>query len=352
MKELKTGMMVFIALIMFIFAIFFVGNFKETVSYRIKFEKVLGLKVEAPVLLNGVEVGRVTKIYFSKDSQDNLIYVKISVLKSASDRINESTKADIQTMGVLGDKFISLETPVLSARPLKENSFIVVKESLDYKKMIAQGQGILDNIAEITASLNKLSDSVKNGRGMLGTLINNPELGESLIESISIVSNNLKEGTGFLGKLINDKEFCVKMTNALDNVLFELQTAMSALNNQDALAGTLLHDKEFSDKVTKDIKTALQGFSVIGQKLSETKDNAILGVLLKDEEAGQNLKEILKHLNSILTKIDNGEGTLGKIVNDSSLYNNADLVFKGAKNSKLTKKVIEHYRKKGLKADN
>ncbi len=351
MKELKTGMMVFIALIMFIFAILFVGNFKETVSYKIKFEKVLGLKVEAPVLLNGVEVGRVTKIYFSKDSKDNLIYVNISVEKSASMRINESTKADIQTMGVLGDKFISLETQILSAKPLKEDSFILVKETLDYKGMIAQGQGILDNIAGITASLNKLSNSVKNGRGMLGTLINNPELGESLIESISIVTNNLKDGTGFLGKLINDKEFCVKMTNSLDNILFELQTALSELNNQDALAGTLLHDKEFSQKVVSDLTTAVQGFAFIGQKLKETKDSAILGVLLKDEEAGQNLKKALKHLSSILEKIDNGEGTLGKMVNDSSLYNNADLVFKGAKNSKLTKKVIDHYKKKGLKAD-
>jgi phospholipid/cholesterol/gamma-HCH transport system substrate-binding protein len=351
MKELKTGMMVFIALIMFVFAILFVGDFKETVFFRIKFEKVLGLKVEAPVLLNGVEVGRVTKIYFSGNSKDNLIYVDISVEKSAAMRINESTKADIQTMGVLGDKFISLETSILTAKPLKEEAFISVKETLDYKGMIAQGQGILDNVAEITASLNKLSNSVKNGRGMLGTLINNPELGESLIESISIVTNNLKEGTGFLGKLINDKEFCVKMTDSLDTILFDLQTAMESLNNQNSLAGTFLHDKEFSKKVTSDLQTALQGFAIIGRKLAETKDNAIVGVLLKDEEAGKNLKKALKHLSSILEKIDNGEGTLGKMVNDSSLYDNADLVFKGAKNSKLTKRIINHYKKKGLEAD-
>ena len=42
---------------------------------------------------------------------------------------------------------------------------------------------------------------------------------------------------------------------------------------------------------------------------------------LKPSSATQ-LREGLQHLNSVLSKIDNGEGTLGALVNDRSLYRN------------------------------
>ena len=39
---------------------------------------------------------------------------------------------------------------------------------------------------------------------------------------------------------------------------------------------------------------------------------------------GDNLDETTTSINSILAKIDTGEGTLGKMVNDPSLYQNLD----------------------------
>lgn len=347
MKDLKTGMMVFIALLMFIFSILFVGNFKETINYKIKFIKVLGLKSDAPVLLNGVEVGRVSKIHFSTNTKDNMIYVDISLEKSVMSRVNSSTMAEIQTMGVLGDKFISLETTTFSAEPLNEGELINVKKSLDYEGMLEQGKGILDNMAEMTVSLNKLANSVKSGKGLLGILINDPELGKSILTSIAIITDNLKGGTGFIGKLINDKEFCSRMSDSLNNISIELQGVTEGLNSTDGFAGTLIHDKEFSEKTKKSIATVLDGFEKIGKKLSETEDSAILNILLKDKEVGEDLKQSLKHLKNILEKIDNGTGTLGKMVNDPSLYNNAEKVFSGAKESRLLRGVIKHYKKKG-----
>jgi len=347
MKDLKTGMMVFIALLLFIFSILFVGNFKKTTNYKIKFKKVLGLKSDAPVLLNGVEVGRVSKIHFSSNTNDNMIYVDISLGKSVMSRINNSTLADIQTMGVLGDKFVSLETKTFSAQPLEEGDMIKVKEALDYEGMIEQGKGILDNMTEMTVSLNKLANSVKTGKGLLGILIKDPELGKSLLTSISIVTDNLKNGTGFLGKLINDKEFCARMSDSLNNIFIELQGVTEGLNNTNGFAGTLIHDKEFSNNTKQSIINVLNGFEIIGKKFAEAENDALLGVILKDKEAGENLKQSLKHLKNILEKIDNGKGTLGKMVNEPELYNNANLVFSGAKNSKIVKKVMKHYKKKG-----
>ncbi|RLE23057.1 MAG: hypothetical protein DRJ08_03175, partial [Acidobacteria bacterium] len=107
MKELKTGMIVFLALVVFVITVLMLGEFGDRVTYVIDFPKVVGLTIDAPVQLNGVQVGRVTDIEFSKDVTSNQVSVTINLFASAKNRINRSTVADISTMGVLGDKYIA-----------------------------------------------------------------------------------------------------------------------------------------------------------------------------------------------------------------------------------------------------
>ena len=49
-----------------------------------------------------------------------------------------------------------------------------------------------------------------------------------------------------------------------------------------------------------------------------------LGVLAKDPQFAARLQDTVTRLDSILSRADNGEGTLGQLVRNPSLYNNAD----------------------------
>ncbi|NOZ13141.1 MAG: MCE family protein [Acidobacteria bacterium] len=347
MKELKTGMMVFLALVVFVVTILMLGEFGDRVTYIVKFPKVVGLNIDAPVQLNGVQVGRVSSIEFSKDVKSNLVCVKLNLFASAKSRINKSTIADINTMGVLGDKFISMETKDFSLPPLPENSVIRSKKTLNVEGMLTKGEGIVNDVASLTHDMNQLVTHVKNGKGLIGVLINNPKIGENLVDSISIVSRNLSEGTGLMGKLINDKAFCRTVITALDRISFDLTRILDNVNAGKGTAGLLLKDQVFADKLKTDTLSAMNGLNTLGKLLSKSSEKSMVAIALQDEQAGEDLKAAIHHLRSILEKIDNGEGTMGRLVNDAALYNDADQVFRGAQKSAVTRKIIRHYRKKG-----
>ncbi len=346
MKELKTGMMVFLALVLFVVTILMLGEFGDRANYVVKFPRVVGLNIDAPVQLNGVQVGRVSSIEFSKDVKSNLVCVTLNLYAWAKPRINQSTVADINTMGVLGDKFVSLETTDLSLPPLPEGAVIRTKKALNVQGMLTKGEGIVDDLASLTHDMNQLLSHVKKGKGLVGVLINNPEIGQNLVDSISIVSQNLSEGTGLMGKLINDKSLCRTVTTALTDVSRDLKEILNGVNGGKGVAGLLLKNQGFADKVKADTLSALNGLNTVGKILSGTSENSMMAILLQDETTGKDFKVAIHHLRSILEKIDNGQGTLGKLVNDASLYNNADQVFRGAKKSALTRAAIRHYRKK------
>ncbi len=344
MKEVKTGMMVFLALVLFMVTVLTLGHLGDRVSYIIPFPQVVGLTVDSPVQLNGVQVGRVDKIAFPEDVQDDRIFVRITLDASVRNRINASTMADISSLGVLGDKYISLETTDYSLPPLPEEGTIQVKPALDVGAMLEQGSSILTDLAELTHSINRLVETAESGEGLVGTLIKDPQLGQDLLTSLSVVSTNLSEGTGILGKLINDKDFCTGITDRVTQISSDLSILLEAMRNGDGVAGQLIMDPAFADRFRTDTLAALNGLHVLGDKLAETTDGSMLVTLLADDQAGEDLKAALGHLRSILEKIDRGEGSLGLLVNDATLYNEATTVLTGAKESWVTRKVVKHYR--------
>jgi len=349
MKDLKTGMMVFLALALFVVVVLVLGELGARSTYVIPFPKVVGLATDSPVHLNGVQVGRVESIRFAPDVSDSRIFVTINLDASVRNRINASTVADIKSLGVLGDKYIALETADYSLPPLPEGGEIAIKKSMNMQAMLEQGRSLLDDFGELTASMRELVEKARTGKGLVGTLISNPELGREMLESLSIVSRNLGEGKGFVGKLINDKAFCRDVTENIRGLGVELNRLLAAMNQGDGALGRLISDPEFGERFQNNLERTLAGLSVLGDNLSRTSDRSMLAVLLTDDQAGEDLKAVLSHLRSILEKIDSGQGSLGKLVNDPALYDDADTVFKGAQNSWATRKVIKHYRKQAEK---
>lgn len=119
----------------------------------------------------------------------------------------------------------------------------------------------------------------------------------------------------------------------MNTVASEAQDLFNSLNN---------NQKKISDKISglideneSDIKTAIKSFSEAGPKLSQTLDSVktvadrieqgqgSLGKLLKDDELYDDIKLTAANIKSITAKVDSGEGTLGKLVNDPTLYDEA-----------------------------
>jgi phospholipid/cholesterol/gamma-HCH transport system substrate-binding protein len=71
-----------------------------------RFENVGGLRVQSPVSVAGVRVGRVTAIRYDQDEYEALVDM---VIDPGFDRFPSDTAASIYTAGLLGEQYISLE---------------------------------------------------------------------------------------------------------------------------------------------------------------------------------------------------------------------------------------------------
>jgi len=67
-------------------------------------------------------------------------------------------------------------------------------------------------------------------------------------------------------------------------------------------------------------------------------------------EVASKLSETVANLAAITGKINRGEGTLGALVNDRTLYDGAEDVFAGVNDSKFARWMLRHYQKKGIEA--
>ena len=87
----------------------------------------------------------------------------------------------------------------------------------------------------------------------------------------------------------------------------------------EGTAGKLLSDEELYKNTAEFMKSA-----------KETSDKA-QKIMDEFQEIGTEVKETVKIINKIVKKIDKGEGSVGKLIHDEQLYNDARKVMKSAK---------------------
>lgn len=88
--------------------------------------------------------------------------------------------------------------------------------------------------------------------------------------------------------------------------------------------------------------TIMQNLTESSQTLNQTLHDlkSFTSTINGKNEGDNKLKKSLVHLSSILEKIDNGQGTLGELINDPSLYQDLQRIVGGSKNNKFLKGVI------------
>ena len=94
------------------------------------------------------------------------------------------------------------------------------------------------------------------------------------------------------------------------------------------------------DSLVKNLARFTDNLVQLSQQVK--KEKSILNELFYGT-SGKNLNEALSHLDSILTKIDGGDGTLGSFVNDPTVYEDVKSVLGGAKRSSILKYFMRQF---------
>lgn len=184
--ELKVGIFVFIGMVILVIFILSIGGFKTWSSgYRINvnFNFVNGVKVGAPVRFAGVDVGEVKKIkleFIPDESRSNvclMIWVR-DVIKIPAD-----STVWVNTLGLLGEKYVEIIPGKDYANPVKENGFMIGVDPLPIHTIFNEAENIMRNLDEGLAQIRKKE-------GTLGKLLYDDKLYNELDAMVTDVRKN------------------------------------------------------------------------------------------------------------------------------------------------------------------
>ena len=154
-SEIKSGILVvvcFSLLTLLTFKVSYFRAFAKNSEYKIHFNFVSGLEKNAPVHFAGHSVGTVKSIVIRDASPT--VEVTVAVAKETPVRVDSEVFVD--TLGLLGEKFISL-TPGNPASPrLKPGAVLRGTEPMPLHVLIRQMNQLTENLIPVTQKTNQL----------------------------------------------------------------------------------------------------------------------------------------------------------------------------------------------------
>ncbi len=351
-RALRIGIVTALALV--VAALFIVGIssrhklFERKVEYYSLFPDAAGLKEGSGVWFQGVEVGFISSITFPKNTDEQLVMVKYRISSDLVPRIRTGTRATLRSLGLLGDKYLALTTPPnASDEPnLLPGNEIPIDKTINLEALGRGAQDVITNTIELSKNLNQLISAFNKGQGAIPRLLNDPEVGKTTIaqlqrigESMDKIATTMAGGQGFAGKLLVDREYGEKTAGDLADALHRTDQILKDLQEGKGGAGALLQPGGEGDRIVKNLgKTA----DTLAQVAASLQKPGTLGYkLFIDEQYGEhlasNLLSMSDSLASILKKIDQGQGTVGALVNDRSVYDSLSAVADGIRQSSLVR---------------
>ena len=169
-SEIRSGLLVAVSIAVLLSLLFLAGDysfFEETRQVRILFDYVSGLGKNAPVHFAGYQVGKVTDIQLLP-GEEAKIRVTASISKDAV--LQKDSGAFIDTLGLMGEKFVELTPGSQGAAPLEENGEIRGVDPVAMNKIVLSLQRLIEDVNatvgenrdELNAIFKNLAESSKN----------------------------------------------------------------------------------------------------------------------------------------------------------------------------------------------
>ena len=368
-RRFRVGLVVLVALFAVMIGVFMVGKranlFTKRFPYETLFDSASGLVPGNPVRLNGVTVGNVLEVRLSPDPANRTVRVVYDVDRRAAPRIRKGTRASIKTIGLLGDKYVELEGGTAEEPEVEIGGSIPAAPGAGIEKLLEGGGDLVADLAGIARSLKNILARTEQGKGFLGALTSDSEestrLGNNLngtLLSLNSVLRKVEAGNGLVGKLLVDEKYGRETSDSLRAALHSVQSVFGTLDEQvrtgQGVVPALLSDPEGKKKVYALVDNLNGAASSLGNVIGELqKGNGTLAVLLRDEKFAKeftgDLRDFARRLDSIARKLDEGQGTAGKLINDPAIFDAANHLVIGIDESKLLRWLIRDRQKSGIR---
>ena len=324
----RLGLFVFIGTVLIVIAILFIGEkgslFASTITVKSVFSEVEGLKTGAPVRLSGYDIGSVSDISLASDNSGNVI-VEMRIENNVRNFVRLNSVASITTEGLVGKKIISITPGSTEYEIVKDGGMIASVDPVNFQAIIAESQGVISNLREMTKDFAEITEKVNSGQGTAGKIFNDDKLYYAAVdltktadESLNNITTTLNEITDYiveLGKGIN---------NVMDNVdttIVNVKELTNKLNKGEGALGALIADKSVYDSVKTAIKNLVEtsefasaGASKFAENMEALKHNWLFKSYFEERgywdaaeyqaEIDNKLKKLFEEQNKLDKKIE------------------------------------------------
>lgn len=321
-SQLRVGVLVVGATALLIVLIFLMsgstgGIFASKLVLRVYFPSAGGVKEGAPVTLQGINIGNVTKVRYVPERGTAPVEFTLRIGKKYEQVLHTDTIASISQAGVLGDNFVDLDSSSAHGPTPRNNEELMANQAASIADVIRNSNTSLEQVTQLTRKLQTLVDSLNSQKGTAGKLINDPEMAAKIghiATNLDTITSAISGGKGALGKFVNDDGFYDRANSAVSR----LDHITTELDEGKGTAGKLLKDETLYNNLNQAVANTNQLMAQINS------GQGALGKLAKDPAFAAKLDDTVSRLDSILTNVDQGKGTLGQLVQNPSLYNHAD----------------------------
>ena len=336
--EIKVGIFLVVAMTVLILVIITMTSktqiFKKTYTLHTSFENIAGLIAGAEVRLSGINIGLVDQISFSTKEGDTTVFIELSVDESGMERVMKDSKAMIQTLGLLGKKFVEIMPGSLAAGRIEDGDFIQSVEPISMTEAMDKGGQILDDIGKTASYLEEFIGSlrgvegkqtdlalaithlknivgeVQNGRGVLHSLIYDKDKTKIIADLVATAANikevthEIKEGEGTMHELIygaNGKELVANLaatSRSIEDIVSEVKLGKGFLHS-------IIYEEDKTDLINE-------------------------------------LKQTAVNLREVSEKIQRGEGTIGALLVDPTIYEDIKKITGEVERSTIMKAYIRY----------
>ena len=227
-------------------------------NYTAHYESVNGLQDAAAVVISGVKVGQVTGV--AVNLEQGGVDVQLSV--DSDFDIPVDSKAMMFSAGLMGGKSIEIKLG-------------------EAKEYLESGDAIQTGVT----------------LDMFDTLAN--ELGD-IKERVAVLLDNLNQTISGVDSLVdNNSKNLTRTVASLNAIMADLKKS-NIIGNIDGFCATLNENGSKLDSIITDINSVTKA--------------------LNEQQSGEKLAQAISEVNTLLAKINSGNGSIGNLVSDEKLY--------------------------------
>ena len=302
-KEIKTAILVLSGVLLFIFIFYYLkGENLLDSSKKITaiYDNVEGLTPSAAVTINGHKIGKVQSIKFTNDRSGKL---SVIMLIDNDFEFSINSKAQLYEAGLIGGKAIAIIPAFDGAPAVKSGDFLATDVKPGLTELVNQ---------RLTPLQEKIEIMMVNA--------------DSLLINLNDVFD------------VNTKKNIQRSISELSGTIASFKSTSEALNsmlvdNKSAIGETLTN----FNKISSDLTT-------LSTSLAASDLDSIMA----------NLKSTIVNFDQLLSRIEKGEGSVGKLMKDEAIYDNLEGATKQLEelleDMKLNPKRYVHFSLFGKKA--